>query len=293
MTDDDKEYQETVARLLARSKPEAAPEAEAAADEIEGEKIGPQMAFWPQEVGVMPTELTRAALFRMPAKKTRKMLDGVKLESRSDIEILYTGKELDQADGDVWGAVIRLSRGSNIGRRMYTTRAALLRELKRTDTGPNRRWLGNALDRLASGSFKCTLKRVGKTVKINAGMLNWGIEEETGKMFVRLDADSFQLFDNLAYFDWEQRLALKKDGAKSLQLYACGHEEGKAHSIKLADLAAWAGYGGRTRKFRLENVIPGLAELEEKGFLTDGRIFCGVDGKEIVSWTRTKKGDKA
>jgi hypothetical protein len=294
MMDEDKEYAEARARLLARSKPEEAAEEDVpAANEIEGEKIGPQMAFWPQEVGVMPTELTRAALFRMPGKGRRKMLDGVKLEGRADIEIVYTGQELDQADGDVWGAVLRLSRGVNIGQRMYTNRAALLRELKRGDTGPNRTWLGQALDRLASGSIKCTLKRGDETVKITAGLLNWGIEEESGKMFVRLDADIFRLFDNLAYYDWEQRLSLKTDGSKSLQLYASGHAEGKPHSIRLTDLAAWAGYGGRSRQFRLENVLPGLAELKEKGFLTDGRISRGADGKEIVSWKRTKRGYEA
>lgn len=256
------------------------------ADEPKKEKIGPQMAFWPEDVSAMPTELTRTALFRLIRRGRRRLMDDEKLDSRIDVEVLFSGEELDQADADLWLACLRLGRGVPVGQRIYTIRAAMLKEIKRTDTGSNRAWLTASLDRLKKASLKCTMRRDGKTTVISTRMLDWGLIEETGQMFVRLDPGGFNLFENLAYFDWKKRLALKLDATKALQIYACGHQKGKPHSVRLSDLAAWAGYRGRTRQFRRECVIPALAELEAVGFLKNGKVATGPKG-EIVSWVRT------
>lgn len=251
----------------------------------EEEKIGGQMKFWPEDVCALPTELTRAALFRLVRRGRRKIMDAVKLESRSDVEVLFTGKELDQADADLWLACLRLGRGVPMGQRIYTTRSALLKEIGRCTGTSDYKWLRESLRRLKQASFECTYKREGKTFIVSTGMLNWGLIEETGIMFIRLDPDGFQLFENLSYIDWEQRLSLKLDATKALQIYASGHQSGRSHSVALADLAGWAGYSGRLRKFRAECVVPALAELEAVGFLHSGKITAGPRG-EVVSWVR-------
>ncbi len=109
-------------------------------------------------------------------------------------------------------------------------------------------------------------------------MLNWGIKDETGEMFIRLDPDGAPLFDNLAYIGWEERLSLPSNMAKALQLYVSGHQQGKPHSQPIENIMAWCGYGGRLRRFRA--ALPkALEELEEAGVITEGKV---IKGKEAV-----------
>lgn len=98
---------------IAREREKAAQEAEAmkpAVETVEVEKIGGKLRQWPEDVAAMPTELTRVSLFGMPADKpgARKMLDDVRLDSRPDIEVFYTGKQLSAKDETCWLACLRL-----------------------------------------------------------------------------------------------------------------------------------------------------------------------------------------
>jgi hypothetical protein len=279
-----------LARMTAKAT-KAKEQSPAPASVPQKEKIGANLDFWPETVAAMPTELTRVSLFRLVRRGRRKLMEDVKLESRADIEVLYTGKDLDQADADLWLACLRMGRGVPMGERLYTDRASMLREIGRADSGQNRKWLEESLIRMGKASFQATFKRNGRTIKVMTGMLKWGIEEESGAMFVRLDPDGAQLFENLAYVDWNTRLALSSNAAKAIQLYACGHQDGKPHRVLLADLAAWCGYEGRLRQFRKESVIPALRELESQGVFVKGtaKLLSGTRG-EVVTWTRAKAG---
>jgi hypothetical protein len=290
---DDRELPEIVAPVIARitrrfeeqerlerendtADPEPAPE--------EGEKIGEQLRCWPQEVAAMPTELTRASLFVLVRRGRRKILDWEKLESRADIEVAYSGKQLDQADADLWLACLRLGRGVPLGQRIYTTRAALLQEIGKTDGSANHRWLIDSLDRMSRSTFRVIAKRNGKEVRVTTGMLKYGIEKPSGQMYIRLDPEGAALFENLAYVGWEQRLALTSNAAKALQLYVSGHMAGKPHAVLLADLARWMGYEGRLRQFRA-SLRPALAELAATGMIHSYGIKSGPRG-DIAYWTR-------
>ncbi len=116
----------------------------------------------------MPTELTRASLFALVRRGQRKWMEWKKLESRADVEVLYFGRQLDQADCDLWFACLRHGRGIPMGQRLYTTRAALLREIGRRDGTSDRKWLETSLDRMAGATLKIIGKRKGKTFKIPA-----------------------------------------------------------------------------------------------------------------------------
>jgi len=253
-----------------------------------GERIGQQLPLWPEMVAAMPTEITRVSLFRLVRRGRRRTMEDVQLESRSDVQVLYTGKELDQADADLWLACLRIGRGVPMGQRIYCTAAELLREIGRANTGPNQKWLKQSLKRMGKASLYATMRRNQKTIIIQTGLLNWGIEEETGSMFIRLDPDGAGLFDNLAYVPWQTRLALPSAGTKSLHAYICGHAKGKPHVALLDELRRWMGYNGRLRKFRVEVCMPALAELESVGEIVvgSGKIEK-TDKGEVVSWIRS------
>ncbi len=275
------EIADKIAAIKARSAIKTTEEGQ----ESDQEKIGAQMGFWPEECAAMPTELTRVSLFGLIRRGRRKVMDWEKLSSRADVEVSYFGKQLDQADADLWLACLRMGRGVPMGQRMYVTRGALLKEIGRKDDGRTRAWLDESLKRMAGAAFMLETKRNGRKIKVTTGMMKWGIEDETGHMFIRLDPEGAALFENLAYIGWEQRLALGSNAAKALQLYVSGHMAGKPHAVPLADLAHWMGYEGRIRQFRA-TLQHAMDELAKAGAIHSHGIKAGTRG-EVAYWTRT------
>lgn len=283
MSDDIKERIRAIGR---RQQAAQATQAPAETPEQDQEKIGAQMVFWPEECAAMPTELTRVSLFGLIRRGRRKVMYWERLASRADIEVSYFGKQLDQADADLWLACLRMGRGVPMGQRIYTTKAALLKEIGRADTGQSRAWLEESLKRMAGAAFMLETKRNGRKIKVTTGMLKFGIEEPSGQMFIRLDPEGAALFENLAYIGWEQRLALGSNAAKALQLYVSGHMAGKPHAVPLADLAHWMGYEGRLRQFRA-TLQHAMDELAKAGAISAYGIKAGPRGEEIAYWTRS------
>ena len=126
---------------------------------------------------------------------------------------------------------------------------------------------------------------------MTTGMLKYGIENETGAMYIRLDPDGAALFENLAYQPWEVRLSLQSDVSARLLSYITGHEQGKPHSQTLDNLKRWCGYGGERRKFRTA-IHSAIEELESKGVLVKGssKIVSGARG-DVVCWVRSRSGE--
>ena len=218
------------------------------------------------------------------------MMDAVKLDSRNGVEVIYSGKQLGVKEETTWYASMRMCRGVPMGTRVYFNLVDLLREMKLANTGGkrgNRIGVQTRLDRLSGAHFKINFTRGGDPYSITTGMLNWGIEHGTGKMFMRLDPDGALLFENLAYQPWDVRLSLKSDVAARMLTYISGHAQGKPHSVRLNDLREWCGYEGRLRQFRLA-CLHALAELEEKGVLVKGKSKIRDGANETVEWLRTK-----
>lgn len=276
-------------RMTAKPQP-SIDHIEPASDAEPEEKIGKKMNFWPEDAAAMPTELTRVSLFGLPADKpgSRKMLDDVKLDSRSDIEVLYTGKQLSAKDETAWLACLRIGRGVPIGQRIYLNKIDLLKEMKLTNTGPNWTAIASRLDRLSKAHFTVSFKRGDKPYRITTGMLKWGIEIEKGAMYIRLDPDGVALFENLSYQPWDVRLSLNSDVSARMLSYISGHEQGKPHSQTLENLKQWCGYGGRLRQFRA-SCVAALGELETRGVLIKGstKIISGARG-DVACWVRDR-----
>jgi hypothetical protein len=271
--------------ILAQAKPKADEAAPPEEKPPEVEKSGAQMAFWPEEVAAMPTELTRTALFPLVRRGKRKMLKWEKIDSRQDVEIRFFGEQLDQADADLWLACLRMGRGLPMGQRLYTNAALLLREIGRADDGRSRQWLTDSLKRMSGAAFEIKAKRNDKKFLVTTGMLKFGIEETSRRLFIRLDPDGARLFENLAYVDWEQRKQLSSNMAKALQMYVCGHARSATHKVRVKDLAGWMGYEGRLSQF-LRSLRPALTKLETAGLIASPLIKSGVRG-DVASWVRS------
>lgn len=254
------------------------------------ERVGAQLAFWPEDTAAVPTELTRVSLFGLPSDKRgpRPMLDDVKLPSRSDITIRYTGKALSAKDETAYYAALRIGRGIAMGQRIYLNKADLLRENGLARNGQNWDALAARYDRLSKSELTIDLLRQGKPIHMTTGMLKWGYQMDANGVYIRLDPDSAPLFENLAYQPWEVRLALKSDMAARLLTYVSGHQQGKPHWVPLDSLRQWVGFAGRLRDFRV-GCESALKELEEKGILVKDKSKIDRAANGIVaSWVRTR-----
>lgn len=254
---------------------------------------------WPSNVVAMPTELTRTALFSIISDQNAKgrnviddnkennLLNNIQLASRSDIKIFYTGEQLCVKDETVWLACLRLGRGVPLGEKIFLNMADLLYELKMSDSGENRGVLMARLLRLSKAHFTITLKRKNKKYVVTTGLIKWTTEQDTGKMFFRLDPDSSQLFENLAYQPWSERLKFKNDVAVWLLSYVTGHAQGKCHWVEIEKIKKWCGYSGRLRDFKKVCWVA-MQDFEGKGLIE--KDSCKIErsgGEEIISWQRT------
>jgi hypothetical protein len=61
-----------------------------------------KLSLWPEPICGAPNDVLRSALFAAIQGKTRRYLDRELLAVHDGVKIKFTGKQLDQADLDVW-----------------------------------------------------------------------------------------------------------------------------------------------------------------------------------------------
>ena len=241
----------------------------------------------PDLVAAMPTELTRTALFSLlPTQKRRAVVKDKIICSRSDIELYFSGEELDVRDETLFLAMLRLSQKEAFGEKVYFTISELLKETGKTETGGINGSINivcSRIDRLSHAHLKIKFKRNNKVCKFTTRLIEYGIEEtnDAFKVYFRLDHDAAELYHNLAYQDWQVRLKLKSDMAKKLLTYITGHKSGTAHKQKLDNLRRWFGYGGQLYRFR-PACFKALKEIEAMGIIENIEY-----SKTEVYWLRT------
>lgn len=262
------------------------------------DKIGQQLTFFPEKVGVLPTEVTRTSLFALlPSKREHKKVykEKIQLPSRSDVTIYYTGDALGKYDETAWMAAIRLCRDVKVGERKYLLMTDILRELDLEDTTQNRTAIKTRFDRLASGVVTIDFTRGNKKYHMVTGLMKWGwegssidgIQDPGGRIYLRLDPDGAQLLENMSYVPWEIRRTLSSPPTMALMSYASGHEAGKLHAVNLMALQKMLGYEGRTRDFRKKMQQAGI-ELQDLHFFGKNSFgFRGRGNEETAYWKRS------
>jgi hypothetical protein len=260
----------------------------------EAEAVKGKVLMWPLGAAAQPTEFGRTGLFKMLPRGSRRFVNNQEIASRTDIKLFFSGEELNVKDETAWMAILRLCRGKPLGERVYFTISALLHELKMKDSGGSKGEVKTVekkkdgsralvlarLARLSKAHIKMEITRKNTRSIITTGLMKFGADEFSGKMYARLDPDGAILFDNVAYQNWDVRLALKSDVAVRMLDYICGHQTGKPHFQTIENLRQWFGYGGRPDKFRAA-CLAGLAELMEAGVIREA-----VGGTTALRWTR-------
>ena len=252
------------------------------------EKTAGLMRTWPNEVYVIPTEIAKTAVFSM-AYKTKDPLNRTEIFSRPEIKMIFSGSALSQYDCNVWMTCLDFNKGKPIGERIYTTRNKILKLMGITDASKNHSLLEQSLSKLSEAFIRIEFSRKNKKYIIECGLIKRMVEADTGKMYIKLDADGAALFQNLSYIAKTVRKSVKnKPIAECILLYASSQKSGENHRVTINFIKDKL-YGSKDTQmysFR-RNLKNCLFSLENELYFEKGSVkITQLDGSEYVSWTR-------
>lgn len=246
-------------------------------------------------LGTLPNHLNRAALFAVIRHGDRVFHRQVRLISRSDCTIEYTGEQLDEADADIVMALLHAAQAAHLGVSIPVNRAELLRSIGRSTGSSDYLWFHRRMRALTEATLFVQARRPGGDLRYQIGrerafhiVAAFDADEDTGVYAVTLDPRWVKLFSNHEYgrVDWAKRLSIRRgqDMAKALQrLLSASTDQPQRHS--LASLKGFTGYQGRERDF-LRAVRRALDELVRVQVLVRWRIESSTRGvQQVVAWT--------
>lgn len=277
--------------------------AEVAAKAESKEAETPRQMFLPgmdELMRAMPNHLARSSLFAPVARGRRKLHDGSILESRSDAEIRFSGKQLDEAQADVWMQAMKEAQRQALGTPVVINRAEFLRAIGRTTQGENYKWLHRTMQDLAFAMLVIEVTKEDGKPKLSIGktrvlhlIAGFDYDEDSEEYTLTIDPRWHAMYGNreFALIDWDKRLEFgrNQDMAKSLQrLVATSSERVQRYSLEY--LKGRAQSAGRMRDFR-DALEKAMREMERLGIIAGGRIEKSTKGKEQAVWTKLGGGD--
>ena len=124
-----------------------------------------QLPLWQTVERAIPNHIARSSLFAPIARGRRKFHDKEALVSRADVKIYFTGKQLDEADCDVWMQLLHIANQYPLGEPVPINRAEALRSIGRNTGNNDYLWLHESIRRLHLASIEigyfCPKVRIG------------------------------------------------------------------------------------------------------------------------------------
>ncbi|MHB8147368.1 MAG: plasmid replication initiator TrfA, partial [Vulcanimicrobiaceae bacterium] len=197
---------------------------------------------WPDRMRAAPNVLLRSALFGVGKRGPRTYVKEMPLPIVGDLVLTYTGERLDQADEDIFLAILHFARDRNVADVIRFPMRRLLRETDRNVGKTDYVWLHSRLVALtscgvviedASGPAGPTRKK-----RIYAGALLIGATDETTSQAAFLLNPYLRAIfhcDDYTLLDADNRRALRgKQLAKWLHAYYATHS--RAYPMKVATI---------------------------------------------------------
>ena len=263
----DQELKQTIASMGAALAVRNPPAAKTKPQKPQPAKII-QLDFWQDGKNAAPNALVRSALFpalNAQQKKTRRFLDEERVYSVSGIDVIFTGKQFDQSDLDVYLELLNLARPFPLGTAIKFSAYALLKALGLPTGGSNHARLHSVLIRLRGGTVDMTDHKK----RFFGGLIQGGFRDEiTFNYEITLDPNFAVLFGLGMWttIDTDQRRALgRKATAKAFHAYYSSHAAPSAHNYDT--LAGIAGLTNSNQRQRRADIIKAHEELKIIGFL--------------------------
>ncbi len=257
----------------------------------------PRQMFLPgmdEFMRAMPNHIARSSLFAPVARGRRKMHDGSILQSRGDAEIRFSGKQLDEAQADVWMQAMKEAQRQPLGTPVVINRTDFLRAIGRTKGGENYKWLHRTMQDLAFAMLVIEVTKADGKPKLSIGktralhlIAGFDYDEASEEYTLTIDPRWHAMYGNreFALIDWEKRreFGRNQDMAKTLQrLVATSSNQVQRYALDW--LKAKMEYSGRLRDFR-DALTRACAELERLEIITAHKIEDSTKGKpQLALW---------
>jgi hypothetical protein len=257
----------------------------------------PRQMFLPgmdEFMRAMPNHIARSSLFAPVARGRRKMHDGSILQSRGDAEIRFSGKQLDEAQADVWMQAMKEAQRQPLGTPVVINRTDFLRAIGRTKGGENYKWLHRTMQDLAFAMLVIEVTKADGKPKLSIGktralhlIAGFDYDEASEEYTLTIDPRWHAMYGNreFALIDWEKRreFGRNQDMAKTLQrLVATSSNPVQRYALDW--LKAKMEYASPMRKFR-EALTAACKELERLEIITAHKIEDSTKGKpQLAMW---------
>lgn len=257
----------------------------------------PRQMFLPgmdEFMRAMPNHIARSSLFAPVARGRRKLHDGTILQSRGDAEIRFSGKQLDEAQADVWMQAMKEAQRQPLGTPVVINRAEFLREIGREKSGQAYKWLHRTMQDLAFAMLVIEVTKADGKPKLSIGktralhlIAGFDYDEASEEYTLTIDPRWHVMYGNreFALIDWEKRreFGRNQDMAKTLQrLVATSANPVQRYALDW--LKGRMEYSSPMRKFR-DALGVACAELERLEIITAHKIEDSTKGKpQLALW---------
>ena len=278
-------------KALRKRGAEAAEKAEQQAAET------PKQLFLPgmdEVMRAMPNNIARSSLFAPVARGRRKLYDGTILQSRGDAEIRFSGKQLDEAQADVWMQAMKAAQSQPFGEAVIINRAEFLREIGREKSGQAYKWLHRTMQDLSFAMLVIEVTKADGKPKLSIGktralhlIAGFDYDEDSEEYSLTIDPRWHAMYGNreFALIDWDKRkeFGRNQDMAKTLQrLLATSSNQVQRYSLEW--LKGKMEYSSPMRKFR-EALGVACTELERLEIISAYQIEDSTKGKpQLALW---------
>ena len=232
-----------------------------------------QLPLWPEPARGVPNSALRGALFAAIQGKDRQYMEGEILAITKDMQIRFTGMQLDQSDLDVWEQALHLARMHPLGTRCDFTAHAFLKALGRGTGKAQHEWLKGVFRRLTACAVEI---KQGPHVYVGSLIEAHYRNDDTGYYILRINPDLIKLYTaGWTAIDWQQRQQLRR---KPLALWLHGYyaSHAKPFSMKVETLHRLSGSRNKDKwgfKRDLKNALEGLKAV---GALQEYEIKDGL-----------------
>lgn len=258
-----------------------------------------QLPLWPELDRAIPNHVARSSLFAPIARRNRKIHDRVEIACRDDVRMLFSGKQLDETDCDVFMQALHEAKKVPLGQPVKVNRADFLKAIGRSTGGKDYNDLHAAIQRLTFALLEIETKRykIGDPRAANStpgraeGMhliSKFHLDTDANEYLLTVDTRMAALFSNreFALIDWGKRVKIEDQAAmaKWLQrLVATSDDVIQRYSVE--DLKERMQYSGRHRDF-IKALLRALQELERLEIIAGPRIEPSSRKKLQAVWTR-------
>ena len=231
-----------------------------------------QLPLWPEAKRGVPNSILRGALFASIQGQHRQYMKGELLAAQQDIEIRFTGMQLDQSDLDVWELALHLARKHSLGTRCYFTAYGFLKTLERRTSGSDHEWLKDVFRRLGG----CFVEITHNRMTYGGNLLEFFRDEDDGRYVLGINPMIMALYDaGWTATDWQQRQKLRR---KPLALWLHGFYSSHAapYPMKVETLMKLSGSRTKKVKHYTANLKKSMELLEEVGAINGFEIQDGL-----------------